>query len=76
MRFMTRSSRWRLARLIGRAGRSATSDAPLAWLRMEEGASMKEIVLTQWPGGRDRLIARAGLYGRPLEWLADRELAD
>jgi hypothetical protein len=31
---------------------------------------MKNVVLTQWPSGRRQLIARAGLYGRPIEWLA------
>jgi hypothetical protein len=68
--FMPRADRWRLSWLIQRAGHAATPDAPLAWLRMEDGIPMKNVVLTQWPGGRRQLIARAGLYGRPIEWLA------
>ena len=26
-------------------------------------------MLTTWPGGEERLIARAGYHGRPVEWL-------
>ena len=58
--------------LLGEAGRRATTDAPLAWLRLEgdggePGAGLR---LTIWPGGADHLLARADFHGRWIEWLA------
>jgi hypothetical protein len=45
------------------------ASGPLAWLRMEPGDELTEVRLTLWPGGEDRLLARAGYHGDPLEWL-------
>lgn len=62
--------------LLCEAGRRATADAPLAWLRFEgdgtgrPGAALR---LTTWPGGADRLLARADFHGRWIEWLAGPE---
>ena len=42
-----------------------------AWLRMEPGdEQLTEIRLKRWPGGEDRLLARAGYHGDPVDWLA------
>lgn len=49
------------------AANSATAEAPLAWLRMEPADGMAAVTLTIWPGGDDRLIARAGYHGSPVE---------
>lgn len=47
------------------------ASGPLAWLRMEPGdESLTEIRLTLWPGGEDRLLARAGYHGDPVDWIA------
>jgi hypothetical protein len=41
----------------------------LAWLRMEPAGDVTDVRLTLWPGGEDRLLARAGYHGDPLEWI-------
>jgi hypothetical protein len=48
----------------------AVRSAPdiVAWLRMEPAGDMTELRLTI--AGEDRLLARAGYHGDPLEWLA------
>jgi hypothetical protein len=73
MQFMTKAERRRVRQVILQAGLRATPQAPLAWLRMEGGAPIKDVLLTRWPAGRGRRIACAGLYGRPVYWLANDE---
>jgi hypothetical protein len=56
--------------LITAAGNRATDDAPLAWLRLEAdgqkpGASL---MLTLWPTGKEKCIARADFHGRWIDW--------
>jgi hypothetical protein len=58
------------------AGREATRDAPLAWLRLEPHAQNyvpAELRLTLWDGshttGRERLLATTGFHGGPLDWI-------
>lgn len=56
------------------AGQAATADRPLAWLRFEpppSGDGDFEVRCRQWPGGADRLLARAHPHGTHLHWLAD-----
>jgi hypothetical protein len=67
--YLTDETRARLIAAIERAGSAATESAPLAWLRMELGGDEAEIRLTCWPGGEDRVVARAGYQGRPVRWL-------
>ncbi|MGC1851037.1 MAG: DUF2332 domain-containing protein [Solirubrobacterales bacterium] len=57
-------------RSIREAGRRATLGAPLAWLRMEPDGDRAAVRLTLWPDGEDRLIARAGYHGNPIELCA------
>ena len=49
------------------AAAAATSEAPVAWLRMEPdfrtGWRQTEVRLTLWPGGEDRLLAHAHPHG-------------
>ena len=51
------------------ASRRASDEAPLAWLRMEYAGDRAELRLTTWPGGEDRLLARVGYHGTPVEVL-------
>jgi hypothetical protein len=67
--YLTDETRERLIAAVERAGSAASDGAPLAWLRMELGGDEAEIRLTCWPGGEDRIIARAGYQGRPVRWL-------
>lgn len=55
---------------LSSAGRRATPDAPVAWLRMEPGGDRAEIRLTTWPGGTTRLLGRSGFHGPPVVWAA------
>jgi hypothetical protein len=52
---------------IREAGERATGEAPLAWLRMEPADDRANLELTVWPGGEDRLLARVGYHGSPVE---------
>src|SRR3954453_3611297 len=58
--YMTDDDRARITHTFADAGERATESEPLAWLRMEPGADQTDITLTTWPGGEDRVIARAG----------------
>ena len=57
---------------IAAAGRRATAQAPLALLSFE-GAKTDpariELNLTQWPGGRRRLLARSSHHPNTVNWL-------
>ncbi|MFZ2102703.1 MAG: DUF2332 family protein [Oricola sp.] len=60
--------------IIERAGRKATADAPLAWLRFETdgGSDGAPIVLTTWEGkspeGETVTLGRGDFHGRWLRW--------
>ena len=45
------------------AGGRATPDAPFAWLSLEAGAEQADVRLMTWPGGEERLLARASFHG-------------
>jgi hypothetical protein len=51
-----------------RAVRSAPGS--VAWLRMEPADELTDVRLTFLPDGDDRLLARAGYHGDPVEWVA------
>jgi hypothetical protein len=55
---------------LSQAGTAATTETPLAWLRMEYDAAMNEFVLrlTLWPDGEETLLALAHPHGRSIEW--------
>jgi hypothetical protein len=57
---------------LAAAGERATPDAPLAWLRLEPSADLThaELLLTTWPGGDERLIARGHYHLGPVQWVA------
>jgi hypothetical protein len=41
----------------------------VAWLRMEPVDELTDLRLTLFPGGEERLLARVGYHGDPVEWL-------
>ena len=50
----------------------AVRSAPgsVAWLRMEPADELTDVRLTLFPGGEERLLARAGYHGNPIDWVA------
>jgi hypothetical protein len=56
---------------ITAAGSRATSGAPFAWLFLEPGEQQADVRLTVWPGGEQRLLARAGFHSTAVNWLAE-----
>lgn len=56
------------------AGERASSEAPLAWLSMEQYAAdqLPELRLTLWPGGERELLARAHPHGAMIDWVGAR----
>jgi hypothetical protein len=58
--------------LIEEAGTRATSDAPLAWLRMESdgGKDGAALTLRLWPGDQLFTLGRVDFHGRWVKWEA------
>jgi hypothetical protein len=69
MQYLDAAGRARYQRLLEVAGRRATASAPLAWLRMEWGDQEADVLLSSWPGGTTRLVAKADNQGRRVQWL-------
>ena len=67
MQYLSEGEQERLLGLVREAGARATGDAPLAWLRMEPDGERAAVRIATWPGGGDRLLARAGYHGTPVE---------
>lgn len=68
LQYVPSDRRRRFRATVAEAGRAATADAPLDWLRMEPAGDRAELRLTSWPGGEERLLASAGYHGRPIWW--------
>jgi hypothetical protein len=69
--YLTAKEKAAVEATLHEAGRRATADAPLAWLRLELGSelSTSDLRLTTWPGGAERLLAHAAPHLGPVEWL-------
>lgn len=69
--YMPREQRRLVRRTIEEAGRRASHDAPLAWLRFEapRPAVRMELRCRIWPGGEDRLLAGCHPHGTAVAWL-------
>lgn len=67
--YLSKLDRARFRRVMAARGRAATHDNPLFWLRLEPADNVAEVRLQLWPGGEDRLIARCGFHGTPVQWL-------
>jgi hypothetical protein len=75
--YLSGRTRSRLVATLAAAGRSATDQAPLAWVRMEPAggdiaAKATEITVTRWPGEHEAVIGHAGYHG---QWVAAAEPA-
>jgi hypothetical protein len=66
MQYLPEDERRQFERNVREAGRVATSNYPLAWLRMEPGGEMAEVRLTLWPDGKEWFLARVGYHGNPV----------
>ena len=57
---------------IAAAGAEATSERPVAWLRLEQDAHLRpfELRLTLWPGGETRVLATGHPHGVSAKWFA------
>lgn len=73
VQYLGAAGRERLHRLLEEAGRRASGDAPLAWLRFEPenvdaGVGEFRVELTLWPPGEGRVVATAPPHGLPVAW--------
>jgi hypothetical protein len=80
--YLSEDDRRTLRDVILDAGRRATPEAPVAWLKMEHlagsapdpagpaGIGPRNVQLTVWPGGEQRAIATASPHGPPVLWHA------
>lgn len=66
LQYMAPDRRAELLDLIASAGARASTEAPLAWLRMEPGRDNAEVRITTWPGGATRLLATSTYHGPPV----------
>ena len=69
IQYLPEEERRQFERQLLAAGGKATDAAPLAWLRMEPAGEMAEVRLTIWPDGEERLLARVGYHGDPVQLL-------
>jgi hypothetical protein len=69
MQYLPDAERIEFERIVRAAGEAADESSPLAWLRMEPAGERAEVRLTYWPGGEDRLLARVGYHGDPVQLL-------
>ena len=68
LQYLPRPSFDRMRAALHEAGRRATRDAPLHWLRMEPAGNVADIRLQSWPHGEDRLLGTSGFHGPPVDW--------
>lgn len=74
MQYLSPDEQRALVQALETAGRRSTPAGPLGWLRMEppdwRRQTGHQVVLTTWPEGGERLLARAGPHGLPVRWMA------
>jgi hypothetical protein len=69
MMYLSDESREGMIAAIEAAGEGASDSAPVARLSMELGGDEADVRLKLWPGGEERLIAKAGYQGQHVHWL-------
>jgi hypothetical protein len=70
--YMPESVRREIETEMATIGAAASRDAPLAWLRMEPLDTKQPhatLMLTLWPGGETRHLAKCDYHGRWIEWI-------
>jgi hypothetical protein len=70
MQYFAQGERAAFLTALAEAGATATSETPIAWLRLEHDALMDDfrLHLTLWPGGEETLLALAHPHGRSVAW--------
>ncbi|MDP2287094.1 MAG: DUF2332 domain-containing protein [Actinomycetota bacterium] len=70
MPYLTDHERQQFEECIADAGRRATSDAPLAWLRMEPSDEWGSVILelSTWPKGLHEVLATCTPHGGQIAW--------
>jgi len=63
----------RIVAIIEEAGRRASAQSPLAWLKMEPSEKRAEVRLRIYPGFEDRAIATTRPHAPSVHWLLPRE---
>lgn len=68
--YLPENTRFLGERLIAEAGETASRDAPLAWLRLEDDGKKPGagLLLTLWPKGETYHLGRADFHGRWIDW--------
>jgi hypothetical protein len=68
--YLSAGVRQRFREALSEAGARATAAAPLAWLRLEPISALRShgLLLTTWPGGDERVLARCGAHGTDVRW--------
>ena len=66
--YLSSDRRRRIRAALESAGRAATPDAPICWLRMEPAGDRAELRLNLWPDGDREVLATAGYHGHPIWW--------
>jgi hypothetical protein len=69
MHYLSRDERHVFETALGQAGAVARDTAPIARLRFEPGEESYDVILTMWPGGDERVVARAGPHGDAVTWI-------
>ena len=72
LQYLSVDERRDLVDAIEGAGARATTDAPVAWLRLEPGGDQADLRLTTWPGGGTLLLATSAYHGPPVVWRGRR----
>lgn len=71
--YMPRDTQAAILATLAEEGAKATTDAPIAHLRMEPLGpkdGWATLSLTTWPGGETRHLAKCDFHGRWIEWTA------
>ena len=58
----------RFEQVMAVAGEAAIHNQPLAGLRFEPAGNVAEVRLQLGPGSQERLLARSGFQGKPVQW--------
>jgi hypothetical protein len=70
--YLTDQQQARIRDELASAGRRASAEAPVAWLRHEDDDAKTgkvEIRMTLWPDGDERLLGHGHAHGREVRWL-------
>lgn len=68
LQYLPRVTFRRMRQLLEEAGRRATDEAPLSWLRMEPAGPHADVRLRRWPGGGDEVLGTTDYHGPMVRW--------